>query len=158
LDKPGDDAGDFATLRNLTLNGRVGAVAVPPGTYGNFIANFGSSFVLGIAGATTPAVYNLKNLTLNSGSALSVVGPVIIVLKGGFSTGGDMGSEEHPEWLVLRIAGGGLSLNSHVNVWGHVEAPDGAVTLNSGSRLIGSVSSDRLIMNSSTFLGTKSPD
>src|SRR5205823_1057545 len=36
LDSAGQNPGDFATLRNLTLNGGVGAVSVPPGTYGAF--------------------------------------------------------------------------------------------------------------------------
>src|SRR5688572_10574941 len=61
----GQSIGNPATLRNLTLNGNVGQVTVPPGTYGNFIANGGSGFTLGTAGATTPVVYNLQNLTLN---------------------------------------------------------------------------------------------
>ena len=36
--------GDFATLKNLTLNGNVGPIAVPPGAYGNFTANSGGYF------------------------------------------------------------------------------------------------------------------
>jgi hypothetical protein len=158
LNQPGQDPGDFATLRNLTLNSGVGAIAVPPGTYGGFIANQGSSFVLGVAGATTPAVYNFQNLTLNSASRLDLVGPVIVVVNGGFSTGGQLGAEQHPEWLVLRIAGGGLSLNNNAAVWGFVEAPAGTVTFNSGARLIGGVTSDRLILNNSAWLGASHPE
>ena len=38
----GQSIGDPTTLKNLTLNGNVGQIAVPLGTYGNFIANGGS--------------------------------------------------------------------------------------------------------------------
>ncbi|HWA27198.1 MAG TPA: Ig-like domain-containing protein, partial [Lacunisphaera sp.] len=73
--------GDFATLRNLTLSGSAGMVAVPPGTYGNFSASGNSGFILGVAGSTEPAVYNLQNLSVGGlpGGApkLQVVGPVI---------------------------------------------------------------------------------
>ena len=60
LNSPGQSPGDFATIRNLTLNGHAGQVAVPAGAYGAFIANGNSGFVLGVAGATEPAVYNLR--------------------------------------------------------------------------------------------------
>ncbi|HWA27178.1 MAG TPA: MBG domain-containing protein, partial [Lacunisphaera sp.] len=73
--------GDFATLRNLTLSGSAGMVAVPSGTYGNFSASGNSGFILGVAGSTEPAVYNLQNLSVGGlpGGApkLQVVGPVI---------------------------------------------------------------------------------
>ncbi|HVX57017.1 MAG TPA: hypothetical protein VHA37_04755, partial [Candidatus Saccharimonadales bacterium] len=42
LNNAGQSAGDFATLKNLTLNGNVGQVTVPAGVYGDFTAN-GSS-------------------------------------------------------------------------------------------------------------------
>jgi hypothetical protein len=56
LDKPGQSLGNPATLRNLTLNGKAGAVALPAGGYGNLAVNGSASFVLGVAGATEPAV------------------------------------------------------------------------------------------------------
>src|SRR5258708_1919069 len=65
LNNTSDSPGSFTTLKNLTLNGNVGAIAVPAGTYGDFTANGSSSFTLGVAGATTPAVYNFQHLTLN---------------------------------------------------------------------------------------------
>jgi hypothetical protein len=74
-----------ATLRNLTLNGNVGQFVIPPGTYGNFIANGGSGFTIGIAGATQPAIYNLQNLTLNGQTRLDVIGPVILTVANGFT-------------------------------------------------------------------------
>ncbi|MBI4748019.1 MAG: hypothetical protein HY774_05990, partial [Acidobacteria bacterium] len=39
LNNPNDQIGDFATLRNLTLNGNAGTRSVPAGTYGNFTVN-----------------------------------------------------------------------------------------------------------------------
>jgi predicted extracellular nuclease len=68
LNSAGQSPGDFATLRNLTLNGNAGEVVVPPGTYGAFTANGNSRFVFGVAGGTEPEVYNLQGLTLNGGS------------------------------------------------------------------------------------------
>ncbi|HEX6651003.1 MAG TPA: hypothetical protein VF075_15735, partial [Pyrinomonadaceae bacterium] len=64
LSQTSQSAGDFATLRNLTLIGRAGAVAVPPGTYGAFAAGSHNAFVFGVANSTTPTVYNLESLSL----------------------------------------------------------------------------------------------
>ena len=58
LNSPGAGAGDFSTLRHLTLNSGAGVVAVPPGTYGSFTANGGSGFRIGVAGAVAPVAYN----------------------------------------------------------------------------------------------------
>ena len=152
LNNAAQSPGDFATLKNLTLNSNVGPVVVPPGTYGSFNANSGSGFTLGVAGATTPAVYNFQNLTLNSNSTFTVVGPVVVTLNGGFSTNTTMGTVAHPEWLKLRIADGGLSLASNKIVYAHLEAPDGTLTLNGSSQLIGALTSDRLIVNGNALL------
>jgi uncharacterized protein len=152
LNNASQSPGDFATLRNLTLNSNVGQVVVPPGTYGNFTANSSGGFTLGVAGSSTPVVYNLQNLTLNSNTTLQVVGPVILVVKNGISVNGSMGNSAHPEWLRLKIASGGLTLNSNATVNGYVEAPSGTVTLNSSSRLTGGLTSDRLTLNSNSLV------
>lgn len=152
LNNASQSAGDFATLRNLTLNSNVGAIAVPPGTYGNFSANSRSGFVLGVAGATQPSVYHFQNLTLNSNATFEIVGPVIVVLNGGFSTNTDMGSVENPGWLELRIAGGGLTLASQVTVHALVTAPAGTITLNGNATLRGRVAADRLTINGNALL------
>lgn len=147
LNNAGQSPGDFATLKNLTLNGGVGAVTVPPGTYGNFTANANSGFVLGVAGATTPAVYHFQNLTLNGNSTFQVIGPVIVTVKNGVSANSGMGTATHPEWLTLRIANGGLTLNGNVSIYAQVEAPAGTVTINGNSQLIGALSANRLTVN-----------
>src|SRR4029079_5944636 len=78
LNGPGASVGSFATLRNLTLDGGAGTVSVPAGAYRTVTANGSGPIVLGEAGATTPAVYDLQGLVLSGGSRLTVVGPVVI--------------------------------------------------------------------------------
>ncbi len=157
LNQTGQDAGDFATVRNLTLNGNVGAIAVPAGAYGNLTANGGSGFVLGVAGATGPAVYDLQALTLNGSAQLQIVGPVVLTLANGLTLNGTVGASAHPEWLTLRIASGGLTLNGNVVLAGNVVAPSGTITINGGSQLLGTTVSDRLVLNGNAELRQPSP-
>jgi hypothetical protein len=144
--------GDFATIRNLTLNSGAGEVTLPAGTYGTITANGTSSFVLGVAGATTPAVYNLQGLALNGSSRLVIVGPVIINLASGTGLNGSVGATGHPEWLELNLASGSLTLNSNVNFTGFVTASSGTVTINSGSTLTGRIIADKLTINGTGVL------
>jgi rhamnogalacturonan endolyase len=156
----GQNPGDFATLRNLTLSGNAGLVVVPPGTYGNFVANGNSGFVLGVAGATQPAVYNLQSLSLNvlPGSAkLQIVGPVIITLANSTLLNGTTGSAANPGWLILRIANGGLTISGNAAFYGNVVAPNGSVILNGNATLTGTVSSDRLTLNGNSLLVQPAP-
>ncbi len=157
LNNSSQSPGDFATLKNLTLNSNVGDIAVPPGTYGNFNANAGSSFTLGIAGSPVRAEYNFQNLTLNSSSELRVVGPVVVTISGGFSTNATVGNATHPAWLKLRVAGGGLSVASNRSVYADLESPQGTLTLNGGSVFVGQVALDRLIVNSNATLRLVAP-
>jgi|GEM_PF-852855 len=147
LNNVGQSPGDFATLRNLTLNGNAGTVTMPAGTYGRLTANGSSRFVFGVAGATTPAVYNLQGLTLNGSSKLVVLGPVVINLANGAALNGDVGEPAHPEWLELNIASGGLTLNGNVVFDGYVTAPAGTVTINGNTALSGGVVADKLVIN-----------
>ena len=154
INQGGQSPGDFATLRDLTLGGNAGEVAVPPGTYGTFAAASGNGYVLGVPGATEPVVYNFQNLALNSGSHMGVVGPVVVTTDGGFSVnaGSTMGAATHPEWLNLRIAGGGLTIGGGAAVHAHLAAPAGTVTLNGGSQFVGLLASDRLSVNGNALL------
>ena len=131
-----------------------GAVAVPPGSYGAFTANGSSSFVLGVAGAVEPAIYNLQSLTLNSSSNLQVVGPVILTLANGTTINGTAGNAAHPEWLTLNVSSGGVTLNSGATLRGVVNAPTSSVTLN-GATLNGRVAADRLTLNTNALLDGK---
>lgn len=152
ISKSGQAVGDFTTLKDLTLNSNVGEVAVPPGTYGDFSANAGSGFALGIAGSTAPAVYHFQNLGLNSNSTFTVVGPVVVTVAADLTTNTDMGAAEHPEWLKLRIANGGLTINGNRSVYAHLEAPNSTLTLNGGAQFVGLVKSDRLVVNGDAVL------
>jgi len=154
LHQPGESAGDFATLRNLTLDSNAGLVSVPPGTYGSFSANAGSGFVLGRTGASEPSIYNLQNLTLNGGSRIVVASPVIVVLDGGLSINSNVTFSSHAvSWLTLKLASGGLTVNNNVVLPATVIAPSGTVTLNGSARLQGAIASDRLIVNRAAVLG-----
>lgn len=150
INSAGQSAGDFSTLRDLTLNGNIGLVNVPPGTYRNFTAN-GGGFVLGVAGSTQPAVYNLSRLTLNSGSRIQIVGPVVLTLGNALTVNSaTVGASSKPSWLTLRVATGGVTLNGGSVLYGVVRAPYGLVTLNAPMQ--GSVHCDRLVVNSSGSL------
>jgi endo-1,4-beta-xylanase len=145
LNAPGQSPGDFATLRNLTLNGGAGAVAVPPGAYGAFVANGGSALVLGVAGAAEASVYHLQSLAVNGGAALRVVGPVVLVVGAGVTVNGTAGDAASASRLALEVASGGLVVNGGASFHGNVTAPAGAVTVNGTLR--GRVAADRLTVN-----------
>jgi rhamnogalacturonan endolyase len=158
LNTASQSAGNFATVRNLTLNGNAGLRVIPAGAYGDFTANGASGFILGVAGATEPAVYHLQHLTLNSSAALRVVGPVTIKLANGLSIDGlEAGSADRPDWLLLELSQGGVTLNSGATLSGEVIAPLGTVTLNDGATLNGRVSADRLILNGNVLLNEAIP-
>jgi polygalacturonase/pectin methylesterase-like acyl-CoA thioesterase len=152
LNRSTDSAGDFATVRNLTLNGNAGRVVLPAGSYGDCVANGNSSLVLGVEGAATPAVYNLQNLVLNGGSKLELAGPVVLTLANGTTINGIAGSAAHPAWLELRIAAGGLTLNANAELHGRVVAPGGTVIINGNAALHGSVAADGLTINANAEL------
>lgn len=152
LNSAGQSPGDFATLRNLTLNGNVGDVAIPAGTYGSFIVNGNSSLVLGVAVATTPSVYNLQGLTLNGNGRLKILGPVVVNLAGGVTFNGNLGATGHSDWLTLNVASGGVMLNGNGIAHAVVVAPNGTVTINGNSTLNGTVTADRLTINGNGLL------
>jgi hypothetical protein len=160
LTAAGQSPGDFATLRNLSLNLSAGLVVVPPGTYGSFSASGNSGFVLGVPGATVPAVYNFQSLALNilPGTAqIQVVGPVIINLANGSLMNGPTGSLAHPEWLTMNVAAGGLTLSGNFSFHGSVVAPNSAITLNSNVTLNGTLVADRLTINGTSVLNDPNP-
>jgi rhamnogalacturonan endolyase len=157
INSSGQSAGNFATVRNLTLNGNVGLMAVPPGTYGTLTANGNSGFILGVAGATTPAVYNLQGLTLNGNTQVQIVGPVLLVVNTGPSINGTMGSQLNPAWLTLKVFSGGVTLNGNIAFHGSVIAPNGTVTINGNSTLNGGVVADRLTINGNGLLNGIDP-
>lgn len=146
LNHPNQDPGDFATLRDLTLNGNVGGVSIPPGTYGHFTANGTNRFVLGMEGATEPTTYNLQSLTLNGGM-IEIVGPVVLTVAYGPQLNGTARSTTGSGKLILRVARGGLTLNGNGQLSAEVVAPNGWVIINGGAKLEGRVTSDWLVIN-----------
>jgi VCBS repeat-containing protein len=147
INKAGQSIGDPATLRDLTLNGNVGQVTVPPGTYGTFTVNGGSGLVLGVAGGLQAVNYNLQNLNLNGNSTLKVVGPVVLTVANGFTANGTVGTTNRSSWLQLQVASGGFTLNGGCTIHGSVTAPAGTVIINGNSLLVGSAQCDRLTVN-----------
>ena len=154
LDSASQSTGDWTTLRDLTLNGNVGQIAVLPGAYGDFTANGGSGFTLGVANSSTPTVYHFQRITLNGQARVNIVGPVILNLADGLSANGTLGSSDHPEWLALNISAGGLTLNGGCTVYAFVNTPSnsGTVIINGNSALIGGLVADRLIVNGGGLL------
>jgi autotransporter-associated beta strand protein len=156
LSKAGQNPGNWASVRNLTLNGGAGKVAVPAGAYGDFLANGETGFVLGDAANATngsPLLYHFQNLTLNGASTLEVVGPVVITLANGTVINARVGTGAHPEWLTLQVRSGGVTLNTGATLNGHVIAPSGTVTINSGATVHGSIAAEGLTINSGGLLG-----
>ena len=147
LNNSSESVGDWSTVRNLTLNSNVGQIAVPAGAYGDFTANSGSGFTLGVAGAAFPSVYHFQRLTLNGQTEIRLAGPVIVVVANGFNVNGVIGNSVNPEWLTLNIYSGGLTLNSGANVTGYITAPTGSVMINGGGQIVGGIACDRLTIN-----------
>jgi fibro-slime domain-containing protein/RHS repeat-associated protein len=145
LTQAGQSAGVFATLRDLSLSGKVGDVSVPAGTYGKFSASGHTAFILGVANATEPSIYNLEELTLSGGSELRLAGPVILNVKTKVTlSGSTVGAADDPKRLSLRIATEGLMMSGGAVLYGIVRAPAGLVSIVGKSRLRGTVTCDRL--------------
>ena len=152
LNQTTDAVGAWNTVRNLTVNGNVGSVAMPGGAYGAVTVNGQNALVIGTAGATTPTVYDFQSLTLNGQASLQVVGPVVVRLAGNVVINGAMGNASHPEWLTLSIASGGATLNGGTNVAAQLFAPAGTVSINGGASLTGALAADGLVLNGNGLL------
>ena len=145
LSKAGESIGDPATLRHLSLSGKAGAVAVPPGTYGRFSAGGHTALVLGAEGLTTPSVYNLEELSLSGGSELRLAGPVQLNVKGNVSLAGSTaGAASDPRRLVLSVAQGSVGVTGGAVLYGIVRIPRGTVSIGGNGRVRGTVTCDRL--------------
>jgi hypothetical protein len=150
INNPSQSVGDWATVRDLNLNGNAGLLTVPAGAYGDFAANGGNGFILGVPGSPGPTVYAFQLLTLNNGAQIQVVGPVLVILANGFSVnGGAIGNSTNPAWLTLNLFAGGLTLNSGGRVYGYVTAPAGTLTINGNCQVTGGAAADGLTISSS---------
>lgn len=146
INNANDQIGDFATIRDLTINGNVPPVVVPAGTYRNFTANNGG-FILGVSGATQASVYNFNKLTLNGNTQLQVLGPVIVTLKETFTFNGSVGNSTNSNLLTLKVSNGSVTLNGNASLSATVIAPTGTVTVNGNCTLKGVVIADKLTVN-----------
>jgi hypothetical protein len=155
INSPGQSVGDFATVRDLTLDNNAGTVVVPPGTYGEFTINGSGVLVLGVSGAISPAVYSLQKLTLTNGAELRIVGPVALSVAGDVALNDATASAIQPEWLVLNVASGDVTLNGDAMLFGDVLAPNGSITINSGT-LTGTVIAGDLKIENNGLLETPS--
>lgn len=157
LNNSSQSVGDWSTVRNLTLNGKIAPLSVPGGRYGSFTLNGGNTITLGSPGAVEPVVYHLQSLTLNQNARVNVVGRVLLVVANGFNVnGGALGSAAHPEWLTLHVHGA-MMLNSGARVDAYVLTPGDQVTLNSQTELVGGLASDRLTLNKDAHLELQGP-
>ena len=127
---------------------------MPPGTYGSFMVNGNSRLVLGVAGSSTPSVYNLQGLIVNGSGQLDIVGPVILNVSSGVASGvvfnGNAGSSAQPDWLTLNVAAGNVTLNGNITFHGSIVAPNSTITLN--GKIRGTVTSSRLTINGNGLL------
>ncbi len=146
INNSNDPVGDFATLRDLTINGNVPPITVSAGTYRNFTANNGG-FILGVSGATQASVYNFNRLTLNGNAQLQVLGPVVVTLKENVTFNGSVGNSGNSNLLTLKVSNGSVTLNGNASFSGTVIAPSGTVTVNGNCFLTGIVIADRLTVN-----------
>lgn len=152
ITRAGTDLGDPTTLRNLTLLGEAGEVTVPPGTYGQFAAHGDNIFVLGIANATQPSIYNVQSLDLTGTSSLRLLGPIVINTANKVALTGQARLDTNPRWLRLNVTAGGVALTGTNILHGIIYAPLAPVTLTGGSTLLGGVIADRIILDGNSFI------
>jgi RHS repeat-associated protein len=153
LNNSNTNPGNWATVRNLDINGSIGPVTVLPGTYGNFTINGNNVMVLGVAGASAPSTYNLQSLMVNGASEVRVVGPIALSVNNAVTiNGGSCGTASNPSQLQLNLFQGNLVLNGNSVLYGVVRAPNNRVTLTGNTRLRGTVACDRLEVNGSSIL------
>lgn len=155
LNQPTDRPGDLATVRDLTVNGSIGNIALPPGAYRDITLNGANMLTLGTADAGQPSVYDFRSLRLNGTSKLMLAGPIVLRLANGVALNTSVGDAAHRGWLLIELSAGGVTLNSNAIVYARVIAPNGEVILNGSSQLVGSVICDRLTLNGAAMLDEK---
>jgi hypothetical protein len=144
VNSPLDAIGSWSTVKNLTVNGLAGAVAIPAGTYGDIAVSGTNAIVLGTVGATTPTVYNFQSLKVTGNASIQLVGPVVITTAGDVSIDGIAGSALNAAWLTVKIHNGDFTLHGGATAHAIVIAPTGKVTINGNSVLTGGIAADEL--------------
>ena len=154
-----DSIGDPTTLRNLTVGGNGGTIAVPPGTYGTFTVSGRNVLVFGDANSQTPTIYNLEELTLTGSSELRLAGPIVLTVKNRVTlSGSTLGAAADPKRLLLKIATpltdpeDALKVSGNAVLYGIVRAPQGTITITGSGRVRGTVSCNYLFVNGNGIL------
>lgn len=147
LNQPGDSPGDFATIKSLTLNAQGASLTLSPGRYERITINGAGTITLQGGTASAPALYQIQQLDLNSGSRISVTGPVELRLKNSLNANGYIGNPTRPDWLLMTVSAGSFTLNSQSAFHGRVVVPAGTLTVNGSSLLHGLAFADRLTLN-----------
>ncbi len=149
---------DFSAVRDLTVNGELAVVPLPPGNYRKVTATAQATLVLGTPNSTTASVYAFDSLTLAGSSTLRVAGPVILTVAGSFQVNGSAGEAGKPQWLAIKMTTGDLALDSGSKLSAEVIAPNGEVVLNGTAELTGKVICDRLTVNGGGHVVQQSPN
>jgi len=155
----GELIGDASTLRNLSISGNAGTIAVPAGTYGRFDVSGRNVLVFGDANSQTPTSYNLEELTLTGSSELRLTGPIVLTVKNRVTlTGSTLGAADNPKRLLLKIATplsdpeDALKVSGSAVLYGIVRAPQGTITIEGSGRVRGTVACNYLFVNGNGVL------
>lgn len=153
-----DSAGDFTTVRNLTVGPGAGSRSIPAGAYGDLTVEAKGSVVLGVAGAVTPVFYQFAQLQIAAQASVVVVGPVVVTVAGDVSCGGVIGSAAQPIWLRLNTVQGNLSLAAGATGFGRASVPAGAMLIAGKAIWSGGLEADRLIVEGGAELRLTLPE
>lgn len=156
--RPTDVAGDFATVKHLTVGAGAGARMIPPGAYGDLALEGKATVVLGVAGATSPAFYQFSQLQLAAQASVMVAGPVVVTVAGELACGGTMGSAVQPEWLRINVVAGNATLAAGAGFYGRASVPAGVVSLAGKATWTGALEADRLIVEGGAELRLTLPE
>ncbi|RPJ61420.1 MAG: hypothetical protein EHM23_07000 [Acidobacteria bacterium] len=147
--------GDWATVRNLTVNGTNLTVDVPPGNYGQFILN--GNGTLRFSGGE----YNFATaFTINGTSRVEVSGACVITTAGSFTMNGAnlVAAGVHPSQVRFNVLGTSVILNFASQINAMLRAPNAQLTLNGSAAIIrGQALADRLILNAGKIIGDVLP-
>jgi hypothetical protein len=149
LSAANQSAGNWATVRDLKLEGVAGNVTVPAGTYRNFTVASGTRIVLGIAGATIPSVYNLNDLVVKDNAAIIVNGLVTLNVGTGVKLEGSgfIGNSANPGWLTINNNSGDVKVSGDTRLYGTVNAPNSKIVIEGSSIITGKVWADNLTVS-----------
>src|SRR5215217_3388049 len=159
INHAGELIGDPSTLRNLSISGTAGTIAVPAGTYGRFDISGRNVLVFGDANSQTPTIYNLEELTLTGSSELRLAGPIVLTVKNRVTlSGSTLGAADNPKRLLLKIATplsdpeDALKVSGSAVLYGIVRAPQGTITIEGTGRVRGTVACNYLFINGNGVL------